>query len=88
MARLAWAARFDAGLVGKDDPFHLLGEGATDALDLVARGQFPALWRGVDRLERIAARVLLGRARSKLAERPDDADARAILTATREALRP
>ncbi len=86
LARLAWAARFDTGLVGKDDPFYLLGEGATDALDLVAGGQFPALWRGVDRLERIAARVLLGRAGSRLRANPNEEDARLLVDAARAAL--
>lgn len=65
MARLVWTARFDEMLVDERDPF-LRHQGAAELLDGISRSLFKASWRGSARLDRIAARVLLGRAKTRL----------------------
>ena len=82
MARDAWATRRHlTAQEGADDrgtrEAHAAHRGSADLLAMLA----PAMavpFRGVSRLERIATRLLLGRARARLARRPDDREARAI----------
>ncbi len=101
-ARLAWAARLDAGLLGPhalaSAPFHLRHEGAADYLDDACGRLFGDSWRGPDRLDRIAARLVLWGAQRRASEarahmerpatRVEDPDAAVLLMAARGALGP
>ena len=63
---------------------YLRHDGAADFLVFLRRA-LPAPYppRAAERLDRIAARVLLGRARARLAADPDDAEATAVADAMR-----
>lgn len=101
-ARLAWAARLDAGLLGPhalaSAPFHLRHEGAADYLDDACGRLFGDSWRGADRLDRIAARLVLWGAQRRAGrgymERPargariEDPDAAVILMTRPQGARP
>ena len=75
-ARLAWAARLDAGLLGPDAltaapgfaPPHLRHEVAADYLDDTCRLLFGASWRGADPLDSIAARLVVWGAQRRVSE--------------------
>ena len=63
---------------------YLRHDGAADLLVFLRRAvSAPYPPRGAERLDRIAARVLLGRARARLVADPDDAEAAAVADAMR-----
>ena len=82
MARDAWATRShliaqDGGDASSASEAQAAHRGAAELLAMLA----PAMnvpFRGITRLDRIAGRLLLGRARARLARRPDDREARAL----------
>lgn len=63
---------------------YLRHDGAAELLVFLRRAvPAPSIPRGAERLDRIAARVLLGRARARLAADPEDAEAAAVADAMR-----
>ncbi len=65
-----------------DDEPYQRHDGAAELLIFLRRAlpaPFPP--RGAERLDRIAARILLGRARARLADDPEDAEAEAVADA-------
>lgn len=68
MAATVWRLRFDRG-ADVDRESYLRHEGAADVLAMAAPRLSP-FWRGAKRLDALAYRVLLGRARARLSEPP------------------
>ena len=91
MARRAWATRrhmlVQEGADHRDaSEAQAAHRGAAELLVMLASAMAVG-FRGAPRLERVAARILLGRARARLGRCPSDREARAIAVATARELR-
>ncbi len=78
MAAHVYFLRWGALWRDTDEPYQR-HDGAAELLIFLRRAlPAPSPPRGAERLDRIAARILLGRARARLADDPEDAEAEAV----------